>query len=322
MKKEFSYFETIKMINETKKYFEEQLESKLSLIKVQSPLFVRGDSGLQDGLTGIEKSICFGKKGEEFEIVHSLAKWKRDALGRYNFSMHTGLYTDMKAIRKDEEVDEIHSMYVEQWDWEKIIDKKDRNIEYLIKTANSVYECIKNTSKYLENNYLDIYNDLAKDLFFITSQELENMYPEIVPREREELITKEKGSVFIIGIGDKLYSGIQHDLRSPDYDDWSLNGDLLIYSHILGKAIEITSMGIRVDEYSIISQLEKANCLERINLPYHQKIINRELPYTIGGGIGQSRIFMLLLNKSHIAEVQASSWQKETLNKIKTRKIL
>ena len=322
MKKEFSYFETIKIINETKKYFEGQLESKLSLIKVQSPLFVRGDSGLQDSLTGIEKSICFDKEGEEFEIVHSLAKWKREALGRYNFPMHAGLYTDMKAIRKDEEVDNIHSMYVEQWDWEKIIDKNDRNIQYLIRTANSVYECINNTSKYLGNNYLDIYNDLAKDLFFITSQELENMYPGISPKEREELITKEKGSVFIIGIGDKLCSGIQHDLRSPDYDDWSLNGDLLIYSHIIGKAIEITSMGIRVDENSIISQLKKANCIDRINMPYHQKILRKELPYTIGGGIGQSRVLMLLLNKSHIAEVQASSWQKQTLSKIRTKKIL
>ena len=321
MEKKLSYFETIKIINATKKYFEDQLESNLVLIKVQSPLFVRSDSGLQDGLTGIEKSICFDKNDETFEIVHSLAKWKRDALGRYSFPIHTGLYTDMKAIRKDEIIDNIHSMYVEQWDWEKIILKEDRNLSYLKETVNNIYKCIKNTSNYLEDNY-NINNYLPNEVSFISSQELEDMYPEIAPKEREDLITKEKGAVFIIGIGDKLKSGIQHDLRSPDYDDWILNGDMLIYSHILNKAIEITSMGIRVDEDSIISQLEKSNCLDRINLPYHQKIINRELPYTIGGGIGQSRILMLLLNKTHIAEVQASSWQKETLNKIKVRKIL
>lgn len=322
MKKELSYLELIKAIDEIKKYFERQLEARLSLTKVQSPLFVKSDSGLQDALTGIEKGVGFKRDKEKFEIVHSLAKWKRDALGRYEFPMHTGLYTDMKAIRKDEIVDDIHSLFVEQWDWEKVISKEDRTIDYLKETVRSIYKAVRQASIFVKQKYKFITVDLPKTIFFITSQELEDMYPDKSPKEREELIVRDRKAVFIIGIGDKLKSGIVHDLRSPDYDDWSLDGDLLVYDKTLDKAIELTSMGIRVDEKSLISQLEKSDCLDRLELPYHQKIEKCELPYTIGGGIGQSRILMLLLEKSHIAEIQASSWDSKTLKELKDKKIL
>lgn len=322
MKKELSYLETIKAIYEIKKFFEKQLESRLSLIKVQSPLFVKSDSGLQDSLSGVEKAISFTKEGAQFEIVHSLAKWKRDALGRYEFPIHTGLYTDMKAIRKDEFVDDVHSLFVEQWDWEKVISKDDRTIEYLKDTVKSIYKALRQTSIFVKQRYHFISVDFSKTITFITSQDLEDMYPDKKPKEREDIITREKKAVFIIGIGDKLKSGVEHDLRSPDYDDWSLDGDMLIYDKALDKAIEITSMGIRVDEKSLISQLKKSGCMDRLELPYHQKIQKCELPYTIGGGIGQSRIFLLLLEKSHIAEVQASSWEEKTLKQLKDKKIL
>lgn len=322
MKKELSYLETIKAIYEIKKFFEKQLESRLSLIKVQSPLFVKSDSGLQDSLSGVEKAISFTKEGAQFEIVHSLAKWKRDALGRYEFPIHTGLYTDMKAIRKDEFVDDVHSLFVEQWDWEKVISKNDRTIEYLKDTVKSIYKALRQTSIFVKQRYHFISVDLPKTITFITSQDLEDMYPDKKPKEREDIITREKKAVFIIGIGDKLKSGVEHDLRSPDYDDWSLDGDMLIYDKVLDKAIEITSMGIRVDEKSLISQLKKSGSMDRLELPYHQKIQKCELPYTLGGGIGQSRIFLLLLEKSHIAEVQASSWEEKTLKQLKDKKIL
>ncbi len=322
MKKELKYLETIKAIDEIKKCFEKQLETRLSLIKVQSPLFVKSDSGLQDALTGVEKSVAFIKGKEKFEIVHSLAKWKRDALGRYKFPTYTGLYTDMKAIRKDEVVDDIHSFFVEQWDWEKIISKEDRTIDYLKETVKSIYKAIRQTSILVKQKYKFITIDLPKSIVFITSQDLEDMYPDKTPKEREELIVKDKKAVFIIGIGDKLKSGIEHDLRSPDYDDWSLNGDLIVYDKTLDKAVELSSMGIRVDEKSLIAQLKKSDCLNRIKLPYHQKIHKCELPYTIGGGIGQSRILMLLLEKSHIAEIQASSWETKTLKKLENKQIL
>ena len=322
MKKECSYLETIKAIDEVKKYFEKQLEARLSLIKVQSPLFVKSDSGLQDGLTGVEKGVKFTKDKEKFEVVHSLAKWKRDAIGKYSFPMHTGLYTDMKAIRKDEIVDDIHSLYVEQWDWEKVISKEDRTIDYLKETVRSIYKAIRQTSIFIKQKYKYISFDLPKSIYFITSQDLEDMYPDKTPKDREELIVRDKKAVFIIGIGDKLKSGQVHDLRSPDYDDWSLDGDLLIFDKTLDKAIELSSMGIRVDEKSLITQLKKSDCLDRLELPYHQKIKKCELPYTIGGGIGKSRILMLLLEKEHIAEVQASYWDKKTIKQLKDIKIL
>ena len=322
MKKELSYLETIKAIDEVKKYFERQLQARLSLTKVQSPLFVKTVSGLQDALTGVEKGVSFKKGSEKFEIVHSLAKWKRDALGRYEFPMHTGLYTDMKAIRKDEKVDDIHSMFVEQWDWEKVIDKEDRTIDYLKETVRSIYKAVRQTSIFVKQKYKFITVDLPKSVYFITSQKLEDMYPDKTPKDREEIIVRDKKAVFIIGIGDKLKSGIEHDLRSPDYDDWSLDGDLLVFDKTLDKAIELSSMGIRVDEKSLVSQLKKSDCLDRLRLPYHQKIQKCELPYTIGGGIGQSRILMLLLEKSHIVEIQASSWEAKTLKELKDKKVL
>ena len=322
MKKELTYLEKLIMIGEIKKYFESQLEKRLELIKVQAPLFVKTSSGLQDQLSGKEKSVSFTKDEEKFEIVHSLAKWKREALGKYEFPLHTGLYTDMKAIRKDEEVDEIHSLYVEQWDWEKVISKEDRTVEYLKQTVTSIYKAIRQTSLMLKQKYHFLELTLPKTVYFITSQELEDLYPKLDPKEREERITKEKKVVFIIGIGDKLKSGKPHDLRSPDYDDWSLDGDLLIYDKKLDKAIELSSMGIRVDEDSLLTQLEKSKTMDRVELPYHQKILKKELPYTIGGGIGISRICLLLLEKEHIAEIQASSWQDKTIKELKEIKVL
>ena len=311
MKKQLSYLETIKMIDEIKKTFESQLEKRLGLTKAGSPLFVKKSSGLQDDLTGIEEAVWFTKGEEKFEIVHSLAKWKREALGKYEFPVHTGLYTDMKAIRKDEEVDATHSLYVEQWDWEKVIDKSDRTIDYLMETVKAIYKSIRQTSIIMKQKYHFLSLDLPKTIYFITSQELEDMYPDKTPKEREQLITKDKKAVFIIGIGDKLKSGISHDLRSPDYDDWSLDGDLMIWDKFLDKAVEFSSMGIRVDEKALLSQLEKTGRMDKLSLPYHQKIVKKELPYTIGGGIGQSRICMLILEKSHIVEVQQSSWEEK-----------
>ena len=320
--KELSYFETLILIDEIKKIFEEELEKELDLIKVQSPLFVKTSSGLQDGLSGVEKAVGFTKEGEEFEIVHSLAKWKRDSLGKYGFPMHKGLYTDMKAIRKDETVDSLHSMYVEQWDWEKVISKEDRNIEYLKEIVRRIYSALKKTSDTVFERYGIKEQDLAEDITFITTQELEDMYPELTPKQREYLITKKYGSVFIIGIGDKLESGQRHDLRSPDYDDWKLNGDIFVYDKAIDQAVELSSMGIRVDKESLLEQLKKSDCMDRLILPYHQKILKEELPFSIGGGIGQSRVLMFLLGKRHIAEVQASSWQGKTLQKVKKLQIL
>lgn len=322
MKKELSYLETVKMIAETKKFFEGQLEDRLGLMKVPGPIFLRTSSGLQDRLSGTEEAVSFERAGEKYEVVHSLAKWKRDTLGRYGFKTHTGLYTDMRAIRKDEYVDELHSYYVDQWDWEKVISKEDRTIDYLKDTVKSIYKAIRQTSIYLKQKYHFLDLELPKTVYFITSQELEDLYPDVSPCEREQRIGEEKKAVFIIGIGDKLKSGIPHDKRSPDYDDWSLDGDLLIYDKTLGKTIEITSMGIRVDEESLAKQLEKADCMDRLELPYHQKILKKEIPYTIGGGIGQSRICMLLLQKEHIAEVQASAWDDAIYEELADKKVL
>jgi len=321
MKKELSYLEIITMIDEVKKCFEHQLEKRLELIKVGSPLFVKSSSGLQDGLTGVEKAVGFMRGDESFEIVHSLAKWKREALGRYEFPVHTGLYTDMKAIRKDDEADDIHSMYVEQWDWEKVIGESDRNLEYLKETVRVIYKSLRQTSVIMKKKYQFLSIDLPKTIYFITSQELEDLYPDKTPKEREEIITREKKAVFIIGIGDVLKSGIVHDLRSPDYDDWSLDGDLLVFDKALDKAIEISSMGIRVDKKALLSQLEKTGSMDQIKLPYHQKIIEDKLPLTIGGGIGQSRVVMLILGKTHIAEVQASSWEERILKALEKAKV-
>ena len=311
MKKELSYYELVTIISDIKKTFESSIEKRLSLVKVQSPLFVKVDSGLQDELSGVEEAVGFMKDGEYYEIVHSLAKWKREALGRYGFKEGTGILTDMKAIRKDEVIDDIHSMYVEQWDWEKVIKKSDRTIDYLKDIVTKLYKTLRGTAITIRKKYPFLEVSLPKSIFFITSQELEDMYPDKTPKEREDLITREYGAVFIIGVGDKLKSGIPHDLRSPDYDDWQLDGDILVYDKISDRIMEMTSMGIRVDEDSLVRQLHELGCDEKAKLPYHQKIIKKELPYTIGGGFGISRTIMLILGKSHIMEVQASSWPKE-----------
>ena len=320
--KDLSYYETLIIIDDIKRIFEKELEKALDLIKVQSPLFVKTSSGLQDRLSGVEKAVLFTKEGEDFEVVHSLAKWKRDSLGKYGFPMHKGLYTDMKAIRQDEEVDKLHSMYVEQWDWEKVISKEDRSLDYLKDTVRSIYKALKETSDLVYEKYGIRGQDLADDITFVTTQELEDMYPDLTPKEREDIITKKYGSVFIIGIGDKLKSGKIHDHRSPDYDDWKLDGDILVYDEAIDSAIELSSMGIRVDKDALLDQLAKTDSMDRLKLPFHQKIMTDELPLSIGGGIEQSRVLMLLLGKKHIAEVQASAWQEKTEEKVKKLQIL
>lgn len=303
-------------IKTVKDFFQNSLAKNLNLLRVTAPLFVKPESGLNDNLNGFERPVSFDIKehdDHEAEIVHSLAKWKRFALKKYGFSKGEGLYTDMNAIRRDEITDNIHSIYVDQWDWEKIISKEERNIDTLKNTVKLIYKVLKNTEKYMSIQYDYIEEILPKDIFFITSQELLDMYPDKTSKEREYLITKEKGAVFIMQIGGKLSSGESHDGRSPDYDDWNLNGDILVYYPVLDIALELSSMGIRVDEDSLLKQLEISNCKERINLPFQKEILEKNLPYTIGGGIGQSRICMFFLRKAHIGEVQSSIWPKHTL---------
>ncbi|MDO4297355.1 MAG: aspartate--ammonia ligase [Lachnospiraceae bacterium] len=307
-------YETQIAIKTVKDFFQKALSEQLNLLRVSSPLFVDPASGLNDNLNGIERPVKFGIKEQdeaEAEIVQSLAKWKRYALKEYGFSHGEGLYTDMNAIRRDEETDNIHSIYVDQWDWEKIIKKSERNLDTLKKVVRSVYKALKKTEKYMSIQYDYIEEILPKEIFFITSQELENLYPDKTPREREYMITKEKGAVCIMQIGDYLASGERHDGRAPDYDDWALNADILVYYPVLDIALELSSMGIRVDEDSLKRQLKLAGCEERAELPFQKAILERELPYTIGGGIGQSRICMFYLRKAHIGEVQCSLWPQE-----------
>lgn len=297
-----------------KDYFERSLAKELNLTRVSAPLFVRPESGLNDNLNGVERPVSFGIKEQderEVEIVHSLAKWKRQALKRYGFHSGEGLYTDMNAIRRDEDTDNVHSIFVDQWDWEKIISKEERNVETLKQTVEKVYSALKDTEKFMSMQYNYINEILPADIFFITSQELEDMYPDTTPKEREYNIAKLKGAVFIMQIGDKLASGKKHDGRAPDYDDWKLNGDIIVYYPVLDIALELSSMGVRVDEDSLREQLEKAGCTERSELPFQKAILECKLPYTIGGGIGQSRICMFYLRKAHIGEVQASIWPDE-----------
>lgn len=322
MKKEISYYERLIMIDDVKGIFEKELTARLDLIKIPCPLFVKSSSGLQDELSGVEKAVSFMKDEEKFEVVHSLAKWKREVLGRYGFKPYKGILTRMKAIRKDEIVDDIHSLYVEQWDWEKVIKEEDRTIDYLKETVRSIYKAIRQTAIIMRKRYPFLDVSLPKTISFITSQELEDMYPDKTPKEREEIIVKDKGAVFIIGIGDKLKSGVPHDKRSPDYDDWKLDGDLLVYDKAIGKAMELTSMGIRVDRKSLLDQLKKSRCEDRLTLPYHQEIVYEKIPYTIGGGIGESRIVMLILGMHHVAEAQASSWQEITYQSLSELSIL
>ena len=297
-----------------KDFFQDLLAEQLDLLRVSAPLFVDPASGLNDNLNGVERPVTFGIKEQNdapAEIVHSLAKWKRMALKKYGFSHGEGLYTDMSAVRRDEDTDNIHSIYVDQWDWEKIISKEERTIEYLQETVKSVYKALRKTEKYMSIEYDYIKEILPHDIFFITTQELEDMFPDYSPKEREYYISKAKGAVCIMKIGDLLESGKKHDGRAPDYDDWALNADILVYYPVLDIALELSSMGIRVDKDALLSQLEKAGCPERAQLPFQKAIIDGELPYTIGGGIGQSRICMFYLRKAHIGEVQASLWPEE-----------
>lgn len=302
-------------IKTVKDFFQQTLAQKLNLLRVSAPLFVAPESGLNDNLNGVERPVHFDIKNQpdrqDAEIVHSLAKWKRYALKKYGFSHGEGLYTDMTAIRRDEDVDNIHSVYVDQWDWEKIISKEERNVETLKETVRTIYKVLRKTEKYMAIQYDYIEEILPKDIFFITSQELEDMYPDCTPKEREYHIVKDKGAVFLMQIGGELKGGIPHDGRAPDYDDWSLNGDILVYYPVLDIALELSSMGIRVDEEALDRQLTIAGCDDRRKLDFQKAILAKELPYTIGGGIGQSRICMFFLRKAHIGEVHVSLWPKE-----------
>ncbi len=303
-------------IKTVKDFFQNSLAKNLNLLRVTAPLFVKPESGLNDNLNGFERPVSFGIKehnDEEAEIVHSLAKWKRYALKKYGFSKGEGLYTDMNAIRRDEDTDNTHSIYVDQWDWEKIIDKEERNIDTLKTTVKAIYKALKNTEKYMAIQYDYIEEILPKEIFFITSQELLDMYPDKTPKEREYLICKEKGAVFLMQIGGELSNGESHDGRAPDYDDWSLNGDILVYYPVLDIALELSSMGIRVDENSLQQQLNIANCNDRKEMPFQKAILDKQLPYTIGGGIGQSRLCMFFLRKAHICEVQSSLWPHQMI---------
>lgn len=308
--------ETQGAIKHVKDHFERQLAKQLNLTRVSAPLFVKPETGLNDNLNGVERPVAFGIKEQNdtvVEIVHSLAKWKRMALQKYGFSYGEGLYTDMNAIRRDEDTDNLHSIFVDQWDWEKILLHDERNVETLKKTVRSVYSALKETEHYIADKYDYIKEFLPDDITFVTTQELENMYPNDTPKERENKIVRLKGAVFLMQIGGKLASGEPHDGRAPDYDDWQLNGDILVYYPVLDIALELSSMGIRVDETSLASQLKLAGCEERAELPFQKAILNKELPYTIGGGIGQSRICMFFLRKAHIGEVQSSIWPDEVM---------
>ena len=303
--------ETEVAIKKVKDFFERQLAVELNLTRVSAPIFVDSESGLNDNLNGHERPVLFDiSSGEKLEIVHSLAKWKRMALKTYKFNLHEGLYTDMNAIRRDEELDNIHSMFVDQWDWERIIDKSERTEHTLKKTVNSIYRALRHTEIYISSEYPFIGKILPEEIAFITTQELENMYPGLTPKEREYAICKEKKAVFLMNIGGVLASGEKHDGRAPDYDDWTLNGDILVYYPVLDIALELSSMGIRVDEDKMLEQLRICGCEDRKNLPFHSTLLAGELPYTIGGGIGQSRMCMFFLRKAHIGEVQSSFWSK------------
>lgn len=306
--------ETEIAIKKIKDFFEHALADQLLLTRVSAPLFVRKNTGLNDDLNGIERPVGFDMKGSPedwIEIVHSLAKWKRNALKRYGFNTGEGLYTDMNAIRRDEDLDNLHSIYVDQWDWEKSIEVKDRTKDYLKTTVEIIFQVMKDTEAYVHSLYPMIEPILPQNIQFVSTQELEDQYPDLTPKEREDAISKLWGAVFISQIGHTLNSGIRHDGRAPDYDDWNLNGDILVYHPVLERAFELSSMGIRVDENSLAEQCSLANCVSRLDYPFHQAILRKHLPYSIGGGIGQSRLCMYFLRKAHIGEVQASIWPSE-----------
>ncbi len=312
-------YDTQKAIGLTKRLFEDMLCGALNLRRVSAPLFLEASTGLNDDLNGVERPVSFEIKDTrtEAQVVHSLAKWKRQALHDYGFEPGSGLYTDMNAIRRDEELDNLHSIYVDQWDWEKVITKGERTPEYLCRTVRSIIHAICETEKTLRAIFPQLAGrkPLSEEITFITTQSLEDRYPDLTPKERENAITKEVGTVFLMQIGGKLRSGKPHDGRAPDYDDWNLNGDILFWNETLGQSFEVSSMGIRVSPESLDKQLTLAGCDDRRNLPFHKALLEGKLPYTIGGGIGQSRLCMLLLGSAHIGEVQSSVWDQETKEK-------
>lgn len=312
--------ETQKAIKLIKNNFEINLAHELSLARVSAPLFVDPRTGLNDNLSGKEKAVSFNLlNGQELEIVQSLAKWKRYALKKYNLS---GLYTDMNAIRPNEELDNLHSLYVDQWDWEKVISKEDRNINYLKETVRHIYKAFLKTEEYISSLYKELKHNLPSDIKFFTTQELLDKYPNLSPKERENAITEEYKAVFIIGIGRALSDGSIHDTRAADYDDWNLNGDILVWHETLKVALEISSMGIRVDKASLMSQTALKREEYKLEYDYHKQILNDELPLTIGGGIGQSRLCLYFLNKAHIGEVQSSFWDKDDIEEFKKFNII
>ncbi len=305
--------ETEAVIKKIKDFFQKELAKELNLDRVSAPLFVRPETGLNDDLNGVERPVSFEVlciNNNRVEVVHSLAKWKRLALKRYGYSVGNGIYTDMNAIRRDEETGNIHSIYVDQWDWEKIINEEDRNKETLRDTVVRIYAALKRTEFYVASLYEKIKPILPDDIYFITTKELKDKYPTLNPKQRENAIAKEYGAVFIMEIGDHI-DGEKHDGRAPDYDDWTLNGDIILYYPVLDRAFEISSMGIRVDKKRLMYQLEKENALDRAELLFHKMLLGGDLPFTIGGGIGQSRLCMFMLKKAHIGEVQASIWPEE-----------
>ena len=319
-KSELDLHDTQLGIKMVKDFFQSMLAQRLNLTRVSAPLFVDPTTGLNDNLNGYERPVKFGIKEQnerEAEVVHSLAKWKRYALEKYGFSVGEGIYTDMNAIRRDEDTDNIHSIFVDQWDWEKVITREDRNLDYLKDTVRTVYKCLRKTEQYvsIQYDYVDLI--LPKDIFFITTSELEEMFPDNTPKEREYYIAKAKGAVCIMQIGGPLGNGKPHDGRAPDYDDWELNADIVVYYPVLDIALELSSMGIRVDKESLLRQLDMAGCPERANLPFQKGVIDGTLPLTIGGGIGQSRICMFFLRKAHIGEVQSSIWPDDTVEACK-----
>ncbi len=302
--------DTERAIKLVKDSFEKKLAESLNLIRVSAPLFVADDSGLNDDLNGTERAVGFDllDGGEKASIVHSLAKWKRYALKRYGFEKGCGLYTDMNAIRRDEMMDNVHSIYVDQWDWEMVIDKCERNVETLKNTVKKIVSAVCETKRLVSEQYPVLKAEISDDVYFITSEELLRLYPSLNPKQRENEICKKYGTVFVMQIGAVLSNGEKHDGRAPDYDDWSLNGDILFWYPPLNCALEISSMGVRVDEKSLKEQLTVAGCTDRMRFPFHKALLDGQLPCTIGGGIGQSRICLMLLEKIHIGEVQASLW--------------
>ena len=309
-----SVYEMQRAIEFIKSNFQTNLSNALNLRRVSAPLFVEETSGLNDDLNGVERAVSFDipDVGVNAQVVHSLAKWKRLALKRYEFNVGKGLVTDMNAIRRDEELDNLHSVYVDQWDWEKVIDRADRNVDYLKRTVRDIVNAVTETADALNIAFPSLHNRLPREVFFLTTQELEDKYPDLTPKQREDAICREHGVVFLMQIGKTLKSGIKHDGRAPDYDDWELNGDILYWNELLGRAFEISSMGIRVDPESLDRQLTLAGCDNRRALPFHRMLLAGALPLTMGGGIGQSRLCMLLIGTAHIGEVQVSMWDEET----------